>query len=370
MLFLAASQIHIENQVCQQRTPGVAHQQQPHHTPHQRQQQLWSNPPPGSVSPKLAPTHRVGRSPGSSLGGWLQSNPESALCQPGGGSSRSVPQSSLYVQPPTTPPRARTYGTSTPVGTARSRENVPSGNITPMTAMSDVTQASSAGPGRRPGGRQGAEWVNGGRGEHKAGGAPERYMIPEECNAEHFRHPRANPATPHLTPPFGHDVNLEDIRLPPAPPDMSQTETNNHRLRQRQKQIEFGMATQGYVNFIAAKERGLLHGRDPKIPNIYQVCSKRSWDGQVRRWRQYLHQFDELTNQLWTPQQQDEIRKRAEDESLRRKAMQERGDFSYIGLDSVSNDHEEQSGDAETSVFSGSGQPVGCESASTQEQIE
>lgn len=27
-------------------------------------------------------------------------------------------------------------------------------------------------------------------------------------------------------------------------------------------------------------------------PNIYQVCSKRSWDGQMRKWRRYLHQWD------------------------------------------------------------------------------
>jgi hypothetical protein len=29
-----------------------------------------------------------------------------------------------------------------------------------------------------------------------------------------------------------------------------------------------------------------------KAPDAHQVCSKRSWDGQVRRWRRLLHLFD------------------------------------------------------------------------------
>lgn len=31
---------------------------------------------------------------------------------------------------------------------------------------------------------------------------------------------------------------------------------------------------------------------DPKTPNKYQVCSKRSWDGQIRKWRRMLHFYD------------------------------------------------------------------------------
>jgi hypothetical protein len=31
---------------------------------------------------------------------------------------------------------------------------------------------------------------------------------------------------------------------------------------------------------------------DPKTPNKYQICSKRSWDGQVRKWRRQLHFYD------------------------------------------------------------------------------
>ena len=27
-------------------------------------------------------------------------------------------------------------------------------------------------------------------------------------------------------------------------------------------------------------------------PDPYQVCSKRSWDGQIRKWRRLLHKYD------------------------------------------------------------------------------
>jgi len=32
--------------------------------------------------------------------------------------------------------------------------------------------------------------------------------------------------------------------------------------------------------------------RDPHTPDKLQVCSKRSWDAQVQRWRRLLHQWD------------------------------------------------------------------------------
>lgn len=69
-------------------------------------------------------------------------------------------------------------------------------------------------------------------------------------------------------------------------------ETDPRRLAQRQKQIEYGKATPGYQDYVKQVAKSKRKREDPKTPNKYQVCSKRSWDGQVRKWRRMLHFYD------------------------------------------------------------------------------
>eukprot|EP00998_Keelungia_sp_KM082_P005637 NODE_1945_length_1176_cov_107.004766_g1731_i1.p1 GENE.NODE_1945_length_1176_cov_107.004766_g1731_i1~~NODE_1945_length_1176_cov_107.004766_g1731_i1.p1 ORF type:complete len:294 (+),score=37.38 NODE_1945_length_1176_cov_107.004766_g1731_i1:91-972(+) len=71
-------------------------------------------------------------------------------------------------------------------------------------------------------------------------------------------------------------------------------EDDPHRLQQRHKQITYGENTPGYQNFqrLLDKDPSLLQGCVPVKPCIYQRCSKRSWDGQVRKWRRALHMYD------------------------------------------------------------------------------
>lgn len=69
-------------------------------------------------------------------------------------------------------------------------------------------------------------------------------------------------------------------------------EDDPRRLSQRQKQIDYGKNTAGYVNYIAAVPKSKRKREDPKTPNKHQVCSKRSWDGQIRKWRRMLHFYD------------------------------------------------------------------------------
>jgi len=68
-------------------------------------------------------------------------------------------------------------------------------------------------------------------------------------------------------------------------------EQDERRLSARQKQIDIGMNTVGYQKFLESMST-LRSKSHPKIPDIHQVCSKRSWDGQVRKWRRQLHDFD------------------------------------------------------------------------------
>lgn len=70
-------------------------------------------------------------------------------------------------------------------------------------------------------------------------------------------------------------------------------ETDPHRIQQRMKQVQFGLSTRGYQNFIRTVPEEV---RDQvlRIPDVFQKCSKRSWDGQVRKWRRELHQYDSV----------------------------------------------------------------------------
>lgn len=65
------------------------------------------------------------------------------------------------------------------------------------------------------------------------------------------------------------------------------------KLSSRQKQIDYGKNTAGYTLYTSQIPRTQRkRGDHPWTPNKYQLCSKRSWDGQVRKWRRALHKFD------------------------------------------------------------------------------
>ena len=69
--------------------------------------------------------------------------------------------------------------------------------------------------------------------------------------------------------------------------------TDEHRLKQRQKQIDYGKNTNGYDNYmrqVPVNQRERYHMR---TPDKHRRQSKRSWAFAVRRWRQYLHKYDE-----------------------------------------------------------------------------
>lgn len=63
-------------------------------------------------------------------------------------------------------------------------------------------------------------------------------------------------------------------------------------MRAREKQIAFGKNTLGYQRYTDAVPRHARTREHPRTPDVHQVCSKRSWDGQVRKWRRALHVYD------------------------------------------------------------------------------
>jgi len=69
-------------------------------------------------------------------------------------------------------------------------------------------------------------------------------------------------------------------------------ETDERKLVNRQKQIDYGKNTVGYARYLSTVSRSARKRGDPWTPEKSQVCSKRSWDGQVRKWRRALHKHD------------------------------------------------------------------------------
>ncbi|MCO5588683.1 hypothetical protein L7F22_042642 [Adiantum nelumboides] len=82
------------------------------------------------------------------------------------------------------------------------------------------------------------------------------------------------------------------FEIPDTPAVKGTEEDDAHRLSQRQRQVDFGKNTLGYERYIELVPRCKRKLRDPQTPNPKQVCSKRSWDGQVRKWRRLLHVYD------------------------------------------------------------------------------
>jgi len=67
---------------------------------------------------------------------------------------------------------------------------------------------------------------------------------------------------------------------------------DEHQLEQRQKQIDYGCQTLGYLRYRIVVPKDKRSRDDPRTPKKTQACSKRSWDGQIKKWRRDLHKWD------------------------------------------------------------------------------
>ncbi|KAN0021900.1 hypothetical protein ACTFIU_004045 [Dictyostelium citrinum] len=86
------------------------------------------------------------------------------------------------------------------------------------------------------------------------------------------------------------DKKLNFVSLPSVL--KNQKETDEEKIKQRQKQIDFGKNTIGYDNYIQKVPKDKRDRSHPRTPDKYQKCSRRSWLGQVKIWRKALHKFD------------------------------------------------------------------------------
>lgn len=65
-----------------------------------------------------------------------------------------------------------------------------------------------------------------------------------------------------------------------------------HQIEQRKKQVDYGHQTLGYIRYRLLVPKEKRSRDDPRTPKKSQACSKRSWDGQIKKWRRDLHKWD------------------------------------------------------------------------------
>jgi len=69
-------------------------------------------------------------------------------------------------------------------------------------------------------------------------------------------------------------------------------ETDPHKIKQRQRQIDYGKNTLGYARYRELVDRAMRKPSDAWTPDVRAAASKRAFDGLVRKWRRALHAYD------------------------------------------------------------------------------
>jgi len=102
--------------------------------------------------------------------------------------------------------------------------------------------------------------------------------------------PKSSSSTPYKSPssPLMRFSSSKSPRSPIRPI----SPLDEQRLGQRQKQIDYGYRTVGYLRYRLLVAKDHRKPEHPRTPKKTQGCSKRSWDGQLKKWRRDLHLWD------------------------------------------------------------------------------
>jgi len=87
-----------------------------------------------------------------------------------------------------------------------------------------------------------------------------------------------------------YDIDKEKLR--------KNLETDAEVLRKRQKRINFGKVTTEYQRYLMEMPKKKRESFHPRTPNKFRKCSRRKFDGLVKKWRKMLHAYDEDPDQL------------------------------------------------------------------------
>ena len=95
-------------------------------------------------------------------------------------------------------------------------------------------------------------------------------------------------------------IALSDLGLHGGSRNQHDQQPNQEaRQKQRIKQVGIGKSTQGYVNYLLAipkdqRQVGINLDTPSTSPRTIVGMSKRNFHGELKTWRKYLHQFDDL----------------------------------------------------------------------------
>jgi len=117
---------------------------------------------------------------------------------------------------------------------------------------------------------------------------PPQPISPKTPTVKLLLSPKSHEATTTTKSPFKNSKtpNSKSPRNRPVSP------LDDQRLVQRQKQIDYGYRTVGYVRYRLLVSKEGRKPDHPRTPKKAQGCSKRSWDGQLKKWRRDLHLWD------------------------------------------------------------------------------
>eukprot|EP01124_Arcella_intermedia_P025958 TRINITY_DN4765_c0_g1_i1.p1 TRINITY_DN4765_c0_g1~~TRINITY_DN4765_c0_g1_i1.p1 ORF type:complete len:415 (-),score=108.52 TRINITY_DN4765_c0_g1_i1:111-1355(-) len=124
------------------------------------------------------------------------------------------------------------------------------------------------------------------------------YLLPPPAGTPPQKSPRRpnQPDLPHaampLTPPASPRTQAASPLRSPRSPARPISPLDDQRLSQRQKQIDYGYRTMGYLRYRLLVPKEQRKADFPRTPKKNQGCSKRSWDGQLKKWRRDLHAWD------------------------------------------------------------------------------
>ena len=144
------------------------------------------------------------------------------------------------------------------------------------------------------------------------------------------------------------------VSAPPSPA------TVRRRLEQRQKQLDIGKATAAYSTYLlhvplSARLESRRQAGHPLTPRKAQSCSKRAWDGQVRKWRRQLHEWDE-GGRMW----KEVVEGRGGEGAAQPQQQDQRGRSRHRGAD---NDEAEEEDEEEAEGGEGRAAGEGSESS-------